>query len=186
MARGPGSDTRERIKEVALQRFRDGGCEKTSLREIAEEIGVTKAALYYHFRTKDELIAELAAPYLDGFIDLLSTAGTSESDPTRFLVEGYLDLLLAQRPLIQWLRTDLTARAHPSIGPRLLELGERLNVMLGGRDMSFDEQVRVTATLGALGTGVSQFPEASSQDLRAPLLRIAWAILPAPEGPPLT
>jgi AcrR family transcriptional regulator len=178
VGRGPANDTRERIKGVALQLFHDQGCEKTSLREIAELLGVTKAALYYHFRTKDDLIGDLAAPYVDGFTALLAEAGAREADPTRYLVEGYLDLLLAQRPMIRWLRTDLSARAHPSIGPRLLELGERLNLMLGGRDMSFDEQVRVTAALGALGAAVSQFPDAESGALRDPLLQIAYTILP--------
>ena len=176
--RGQANDTRERIKIVALQLFHDQGCEKTSLREIAEQLGVTKAALYYHFSTKDELIGELAAPYLDGFATLLAEAGARTAEPARPLVEGYLDLLLDQRPMIRWLRTDLTAQAHPSIGPRLLELGERLHVMLGGHAMSLEEQVRITAALGALGAGVSQFPDAASSALRVPLLQIAWAILP--------
>ena len=46
------NDTRSRIQDVALQMFIDKGYEATSLREIAEELGVTKAALYYHFDTK--------------------------------------------------------------------------------------------------------------------------------------
>jgi AcrR family transcriptional regulator len=50
-------DTRSRIKAVALQLFSEQGYEKTSLREIAERLGVTKAALYYHFKSKDEIVA---------------------------------------------------------------------------------------------------------------------------------
>ena len=45
--------TRERIKQVALELFTEQGYEGTSLREIAERLGVTKAALYYHFKSKD-------------------------------------------------------------------------------------------------------------------------------------
>ena len=178
VSRGEANNTRERIKAVALQLFHDQGCEKTSLREIAEQLDVTKAALYYHFRTKDELIGDLAAPFLDGFAALLSEAELRDEDAARYLVEGYLDLLLSQRPMIRWLRSDLTARTHPAVGARLLDLGERLNLMLGGREMSLEEQVRVTAGLGALGTGVSEFPEADSADLRRVLLEIASAILP--------
>src|SRR5262249_12854805 len=43
-----GGGTRERIQAIALELFAEQGYEKTSLREIAERLGVTKAALYYH------------------------------------------------------------------------------------------------------------------------------------------
>jgi AcrR family transcriptional regulator len=53
------NDTRSRIQDVALQMFIDKGYEATSLREIAEELGVTKAALYYHFDTKEKIVTSL-------------------------------------------------------------------------------------------------------------------------------
>lgn len=51
-----GGDTRSAIQAAALRRFTDQGYDQTSLREIAEDLGVTKAALYYHFRTKEDLM----------------------------------------------------------------------------------------------------------------------------------
>ncbi len=56
MSRG---NTRQRIQDIALELFAERGYEKTSLREIAEQLGVTKAALYYHFRTKEDLVTSL-------------------------------------------------------------------------------------------------------------------------------
>ena len=47
---------------MAADLFIEQGYEKTSLREIAERVGVTKAALYYHFASKEELLAGLLAP----------------------------------------------------------------------------------------------------------------------------
>ena len=52
-------DTRQRIQDVALELFAEQGYEKTSLREIAEHLDVTKAALYYHFKTKEEILISL-------------------------------------------------------------------------------------------------------------------------------
>lgn len=52
-------DTRERIRTVALELFAEHGYEKTSLREIAERLQVTKAALYYHFKTKEDIVTSL-------------------------------------------------------------------------------------------------------------------------------
>ena len=50
----PRRDTRAQAQKVALELFAEQGYEKTSLREIAERLGVTKAALYYHFKSKEE------------------------------------------------------------------------------------------------------------------------------------
>lgn len=51
--------TRERILEVALDLFSENGYDQTSLREIAEQLGVTKAAIYYHFASKEEIFMAL-------------------------------------------------------------------------------------------------------------------------------
>jgi AcrR family transcriptional regulator len=50
---GSRSDTREKIRAVALELFAEHGYDKTSLR------GVTKAALYYHFKSKEDIVASL-------------------------------------------------------------------------------------------------------------------------------
>jgi len=42
------------------------GYEKTSLREIAERIGVTKPAIYYHFSSKEEILRTLIEPISRG------------------------------------------------------------------------------------------------------------------------
>src|SRR5271155_1374516 len=51
--------TRERILDIALDLFIDKGFDKTSLREIAEQLGFSKAALYYHFASKDDILLAL-------------------------------------------------------------------------------------------------------------------------------
>lgn len=57
-------DTRGRIKQVALELFSEQGYEQTALREIAERLGVTKAALYYHFKTKEEIVEAFAEDWI--------------------------------------------------------------------------------------------------------------------------
>jgi AcrR family transcriptional regulator len=52
-------DTRQRILDVALDLFTEQGFDGTSLRQIAEQLGVTKAALYYHFESKDDILMAL-------------------------------------------------------------------------------------------------------------------------------
>src|ERR1700722_13474611 len=55
----PCGSTRERILDIALALFNEHGYDKTSLREIAERLGTTKAALYYHFERKEDILLAL-------------------------------------------------------------------------------------------------------------------------------
>ena len=64
-------DTRERILDVALDLFIEQGYDKTTLRQIAEPLGFTQAAIYYHFAAKEDILValhlrlhELARPVL--------------------------------------------------------------------------------------------------------------------------
>ena len=60
-----GADTRQRILAVSAELFVEQGYEGTSLREIAERLGVTKAALYYHFSSKEQIFRALLEPAKD-------------------------------------------------------------------------------------------------------------------------
>jgi AcrR family transcriptional regulator len=53
------TSTRERILDIALELFTEHGYDKTSLRDITERLGTTKAALYYHFKSKADILLEL-------------------------------------------------------------------------------------------------------------------------------
>jgi AcrR family transcriptional regulator len=70
----PRGDTRERIQAVALELFAEQGYEKTSLREIAERLGVTKAALYYHFKSKEDIVRSFTEDYVHELDALLAWA----------------------------------------------------------------------------------------------------------------
>jgi AcrR family transcriptional regulator len=66
------TDTRQRILEVAAQLFSERGFAGTSIRDIADALGVTKAALYYHFPSKDAILEELVAQPLAAVRAVLS------------------------------------------------------------------------------------------------------------------
>jgi AcrR family transcriptional regulator len=68
------ADVREHIRRIALDLFIEEGYDKTSLREIAEKLGVTKAALYYHFPTKDDIVKSLVEDRIAAVAGLLRWA----------------------------------------------------------------------------------------------------------------
>src|SRR4051812_33299329 len=78
---GGGLDARSRIQQVALELFIEEGYEKTSLREIAEKLGVTKAALYYHFPTKDDIVNSLVEDRIAVVAELLEWARDKPRTP---------------------------------------------------------------------------------------------------------
>lgn len=81
MAQARGN-TRQRIQDVALELFAEQGYEKTSLREIAERLDVTKAALYYHFKTKEDILISIFED-LTRPMDELIAWGASSPAPWR-------------------------------------------------------------------------------------------------------
>jgi AcrR family transcriptional regulator len=68
------TDTRSRIRSVAMELFTEQGYDKTSMREIAERLGVTKAALYYHFKTKQDIVTDLFASLPEGIDEIVRWA----------------------------------------------------------------------------------------------------------------
>ncbi|GAA1616314.1 TetR/AcrR family transcriptional regulator [Actinoplanes couchii] len=83
------TDTRDRVLAVALDLFAHQGYQVTSLREIAERLGVTKAAVYFHFRTKQEILTALLHGYA-GDVSALAADAEAGQPLTR---DGRAELL---------------------------------------------------------------------------------------------
>ncbi len=60
--------TRTRILEEAAKLFTEKGYETTSVQDIAQATGLSKAALYHHFRSKEEVLYEISLQALEGLI----------------------------------------------------------------------------------------------------------------------
>ncbi|GEN80196.1 TetR family transcriptional regulator [Actinotalea fermentans] len=78
-------DTRGDIQRTALRLFNTQGYDKTSLREIAEDLGLTKAALYYHFPTKDDILESLLRDVAASLDELIVWARSEPSTRERRL-----------------------------------------------------------------------------------------------------
>jgi AcrR family transcriptional regulator len=91
--RGAG---RAQLHETALRLFARDGVEGTSLQSIADDIGVTKAAVYYHYRSKDDLVLGVLAPVfteLDAVLDRAAAHRTRAARLDEF-VTGMVNLIV--------------------------------------------------------------------------------------------
>ncbi|WP_433184433.1 TetR/AcrR family transcriptional regulator [Actinoallomurus sp. CA-150999] len=137
-------DTRARIQAVALELFAEQGYEKTSLREIAERLNVTKAALYYHFKTKEDIIVSLFDDHL-GRLDELIAWGREQPatrEMRQELVRRYADNLYGSGP-------GIMRFAHENQGTmRDLAVGEKLKSRMKGlRELLVDPKAPLTDQL---------------------------------------
>ena len=95
------ANTRERILDVALDLFTEQGFDGTSLRQIAEQLGVTKAALYYHFTSKDDILLALHMRLHEAGREALVQMGDEPVTLEQWgaLLDSVVDQMLGQRKL---------------------------------------------------------------------------------------
>lgn len=79
--RRTGAETRAEILRVSLALFTENGFTSTSTRDISEALGITKSALYYHFRSKDEIVTSLVQQRLRELDELLDWVETQPRTP---------------------------------------------------------------------------------------------------------
>ena len=183
-----GDQTRARIVEVALELITDRGFAATSTREIAERLGVTKAALYYHFRTKDDLLSAIVGPAtaeLEALIERAVTerAVTDASSAARDnLLLSYVDLVARHAELIRVLANDPAVKECASLRA-VVPLFQRLVPLLAGTDEPDTAQrTRVRAALSAIhGALVRGQPDDDPEILRATAVEVARAVLGLPD-----
>src|SRR5246500_3795600 len=101
-------DTRARIQSVALELFAEQGYDKTSLREIAERLGVTKAALYYHFKSKEDILHSLVEHYFGEVDSLVAWASQQPRTPAvrAEILSRYLDLVIDSHQVYRMLQQN--------------------------------------------------------------------------------
>jgi AcrR family transcriptional regulator len=116
------SGTRDKIQTVALELFAEHGYEKTSLREIAERLDVSKAALYYHFKTKEDIVVSLFEDFIAG-IDGLVTWGRDQPrtpETRRELIQRYARLTRERPPgMMRFIQESRTTLRELTVGCRL-------------------------------------------------------------------
>lgn len=184
MDESKGPSTRERILEAALDLFTEQGFDKTSLREVSQRVGVTKAALYYHFRSKEEILASLVErahgvghhgldvlPLLDSPVDPAAALQT---------FEVLLDQVLSQRKVFMLMERNRTAidalgDRDPEHQAEHKQLERQWSDFVGNEKVSLRDRVRISAALGALMAGAvgttrglgAEAPEGLKQELMA-------------------
>ena len=170
------ASTRERILDVALDLFTDQGFDGTSMREIAERLGISKPAIYYHFASKEEILMALHMRLHEfGKSALARLAGqTVTLQLWGSLLNELLDQMLAQRKIFLMHERNQAALEKLHRKDHAAEhddIQQRLQQALSDPSVSLRDRVRMACSLGAVFGGLlmagDAFDNVSSTELGA-------------------
>ncbi|MDX8031334.1 TetR family transcriptional regulator [Lentzea sp. BCCO 10_0856] len=181
------SATPERILVSARALFAERGYRATSMQAIADQVGITKAALYYHFASKDELLRHLTLPLLDeleGALGDAEAAGDPEAVRWR-AIEGYVDVYLRHRETLLMLVRDMTLLVQAPVADRFRAAIALANDLVCGPRRSLEGRVRAAQVVAGLGDPVVLFLDVPPERIKSLILDGARALL-EPPGPAAT
>ncbi|GAA1416247.1 TetR family transcriptional regulator [Catellatospora coxensis] len=169
---------------VAATLFAERGYRATSMQEIADRVGITKAALYYHFAAKEDLLRELTAPVLDELEQALSAVETADDPETvRWrAIEAFLDVHLRHRDTLLMLVRDMTLLVQEPVADRFKAAIALTNTLVSGPRPGLAERVRAAQVVAGLADPVVIFHEVPPARLRKLILEGARTLLAA-DGP---
>ncbi len=125
--------TRQQILETAQRLFAELGYDATSLQMIADEMGLTKAAVYYHFRAKSDILHAAMLPGIRRLEVLLDEAAGIRGRRARIehLVNGFTDFLVQNRHYAAMASTDPAAKRNKLDGEATTLRQRALTLLFG-------------------------------------------------------
>ncbi len=170
------SAAQARIIAAALELFAQKGVGGTSLQMIADSIGVTKAALYFQFKTKDEIVMAAAEDELARLEAVLDIAERESSSARRreALLTGIVNLSVDRRRTVSVILSDPVVLRNFDGDDRYERVVDRLGDLLLGPSRGVD-QLQTIMFMAAISGAVMHPIVADLDDdvLRSELLRLA-------------
>ncbi len=177
-------DTKGEIHRAALELFSGQGYEKTSLREIAEQVGITKASLYYHYSSKQDLLKAIIGTFFDDLNEVLLRIETVEwsVEHEQELLNAYLDVVIRHRGTGPTVLRDVAAvlAAFGDDLDALIARSRAFQLWLAGPDPEPRDRVIAAAAVEVVGAVLSAGLEPAQlgdAELRQTLLEAATAVL---------
>jgi AcrR family transcriptional regulator len=178
------SAAQSRVLAAAYDLFGTHGVSGTSLQMMADAIGVTKAAVYHQFKSKDEIVIAVAESELIGLQDALDTAEAAPDGTTarEVLLTEVVDTAVTRRKLTGVLQFDpVVVRLLAEYAP-FQQFIERLYRVLLGEGAGVEARVNAAIMSGALSAAVMHplVTDVDDDTLRTQILKVTRRILDLP------
>ncbi|CAM3636716.1 TetR/AcrR family transcriptional regulator [Mycobacterium frederiksbergense] len=148
--------TRTRLIDAAIELFGRHSFAGTSLQMIADELGFTKAAIYYHFRTREQLLTAVVEPIFRQLETVVDAAETLRSVSARAdaMLCGYAEIAVRHRALVSVLGGDPSVIRQLSTQPGWAELIERQMTLLADVEPGPGGLVKAAVVVGGIAGAV--------------------------------
>src|SRR6266576_2223551 len=175
--------TRQQILQTAQRLFAERGYDATSLQMIADEMGLTKAAVYYHFRAKNEILQAAMQPGIERLEALLDDAAALRGRRARieYLVNGFVDFLVRNRHYAVMASTDPAAK-RDKLDSESTTMRQRALTLLFGDNPTGAERLCFSA-LFFIPECLPDLTDLTDEELREALLTTMLRMLRVPSGP---
>jgi AcrR family transcriptional regulator len=170
--------TRQAVLTVARRLFAEHGFDGTSLRLIADTAGVSKANVYYYFRTKNAILAALLDDSVTRLGALLDAAGRIAGDVARveYIVDGFVDQVVVHRAIPMLSQADPGVRRDQRTLRKADDHATRGLRMLFGAEPTVAERAAYFLVLD-LGSMVRRLADLSDGELRDTLKQLCLRLL---------
>jgi len=149
------SPARTRVLDAALDLFAEHGVSGTSLQMIADAVGITKAAVYHQFRTKDQIVIAVTERELGRLLPALEEAEGHGNGPQArdVLLERVVEMAVRDRRLVRTLQFDPVVVRLLAEHTPLQRFMDRLYQALLS-DAGLDGRIEAAMFSGAISTAV--------------------------------
>lgn len=147
--------TRSTILIKAANLFSEKGYAGTSMADLAEDLGLSKAAIYHHFESKESILKNLVGSTfqeMGGLVEEIEALPANKVDPPEVL-RRFAEILFAHRQVVSLVLFQLPAELRtPSIERR--DYMVRLQTLLAGRSPTLERRIRARAATTIIATGI--------------------------------
>lgn len=180
-----GRDTKKAILDAAVRLFVHKGFEQTSLREVADAVGITKPSLYYHYSSKLDLLVAVINPLLDALralADEVETMPAPDAEGRRTVLRGYIRVMIRNRDAGEMMVRNAVAivNAVADQYPVIVDAHNAVRNWLAGPDPTPVRLLRAAAAMEIVTVALISneiVPDAGDDVVESTLLDAALAAL---------
>ncbi|CQD16508.1 TetR family transcriptional regulator [Mycolicibacterium conceptionense] len=177
------SAPRTRVLDAALDLFAQYGVSGTSLQMIADAVGITKAAVYHQFRTKDHIVLAVTERELARLLPAVveAEANADQAQARDALLVRMIDIAIRDRRLVRTLQFDpVVVRLLAEHEPLRRFMARMYGVLLGGTGI--DARIDAAMFSGAISSAVMHplVADIDEDRLRSRLIDLSRRLLELP------
>jgi AcrR family transcriptional regulator len=177
----PRGLARGRVLEAAVALFAEHGVHGTSLQMIADRVGVSKAAVYYQFHSKDDIALEVLRPSIDDIAQFIRIAEALPDAQQRraVAVGGLIEMVVRHRQLAVMFYGDPAIDQLVMTEPDFKAVADRLRELIEGPDRKDLDRIAFSVFFSGVGKAAAdpELADIDDAELHRALLELSGRIL---------